>query len=105
MYSFIFLIGVINPTNLTKICEVLSSLKIEDIEKLANHLNIKMMSSKNELDEHLFYVLYKWHRRNPTATKKNLALIMQECDLHKGAIDLDPSRKWKSYDTDTVTFF
>lgn len=48
--------------------------------------------SKPPVDNHamLFHVMYSWHLKNKTATKTKLAVMLNECGLHKQAIALDP---------------
>ena len=41
------------------------------------------------VDELLFHVIYSWHCKNPTATKKKLASMLPD-DLYKQAVALDP---------------
>ena len=90
-----FLADVINPKNLLTISESLSSLKIREVEILNHKLNPKderLDSPFSEISEVLFHVLYNWYCRNSTVTRKKLAKILQECDFHKQALALDPSR-------------
>jgi hypothetical protein len=46
--------------------------------------------------EVLFHVLYSWHCKNPTATKRKLASLMEK-DLYKQAVKLDPKCKLDHY--------
>ena len=96
MYT-LSLADVINPSKLLKFCdEELSSLTIEDIETLHKKLNHKkknLNTSSMEQPDLLFQVLYTWHSKNPLATRKQLALQLQEAGMYKQAIQLDSSCK------------
>ena len=82
---------VLDPLNLvTIIKDHLSSLEIQDIHKLAEHLNTSLLSSHVPVQEVLFNVLYTWHSKNLSATKKDLAALLHECGLYKEAFTLDP---------------
>lgn len=61
-------------------------------KKLNAEKNKDTSFSSLEKPELLFRVLYQWHCKNPTATKKDLALYVEECGHHKEAVKLDSSR-------------
>lgn len=92
-YNYVLCTDVISPTNLLSICkDQLSSLKIQEIEKLSKKLMVEeefAAVSHAHVDKVLFHVLYSWHCKNPTATKRGLALMMWECGLYQHAIYLD----------------
>ena len=68
----------------------LSSLTIQDTVNLAKKLEIDEDLSKVNHDEVLFYVLYSWHCKNPTQSKRKLARKLLESGFYTQAYDLDP---------------
>ena len=86
---------VLDPKNLMEISKKLSSLTIQDIQdKLAKTLKVtNLLTSRGNhvpVQEVLFDCLYTWHSKNLSATKKDLAALLDECGLHREAIGLNP---------------
>jgi hypothetical protein len=91
---------LITPASILDLCKGdLSSLKVKDIEKLASLLSVSEEFAANRhapSHEVLFHVLYNWHCKNPTATKRKLASLMEN-DLYKQAVKLNPKCKLDHY--------
>ena len=85
---------ILSPENLVKIRDQLCDLlTISDVELMY----LKMNPKQKRLDtpfttvpEVLFHVLYMWHSKNSSSTKRHLALLLHECKLYKAALELDP---------------
>ena len=94
---FLFHLDVINPRNLVSICDALSDLTIDQVCNLAKVLLAEdafkdaMSGVKyTQTNEVLFHVLYNWHCKYPTESKRKLALKLNECGFYQQAIHLNP---------------
>ena len=84
---------LIDPQSVIQLCkDHFSSLTVEQIKTLSEKLSVSDRFSAMRhvpVDELLFHVIYSWHCKNPTATKKKLASMLPD-DLYKQAVALDP---------------
>ena len=88
----VIIADIINPENLLKICQKLSSFKAQNIKILAEKLDVwkDIEDQRNKpVEELLFHVLFNWHCKNPSATKQRLARIFKECEFLSEAMMLD----------------
>lgn len=77
---------------------------MNDVSKLSKKLTVEeeftlyvKSNTGAPMDEIMFHVLYNWHCKDRTATKKKLALLLHECGLLKQALSLCPKCKLQQY--------